>query len=83
MTAKVKVGQRGQVVIPKKLREKHKIEMGVILEIEDTKDGLILKPYNPVKEMKGIGKGIFGDSVKYQKKIREEWDRKDENRSRH
>ncbi len=74
MTETVKVGQRGQVVIPKKLRKKHKIEIGVVLEIEDTKEGLILKPYNPVAEMKGLGKGIFGEPVKYQKKLREEWD---------
>jgi hypothetical protein len=26
--------------------------------------------------MKGLGKGIFGDPVKFQKKLREEWDSK-------
>jgi len=34
---------------------------------------LLLKPYNPIAEMKGLGRGVFGDPVKYQKKIREEW----------
>ncbi len=29
-------------------------------------------PFNPIAEMKGLGKGVFGDPVKYQKKIREE-----------
>jgi AbrB family looped-hinge helix DNA binding protein len=70
----VKVGIRGQVVIPKKLRQKHGIEEGIILEIDDTKDGLLLKPYNPLSEMKGLGKNVFGDPVKYQKKIRREWE---------
>jgi len=28
--------------------------------------------------MKGFGKGIFGDPVKYQKKLREEWENKQE-----
>jgi AbrB family looped-hinge helix DNA binding protein len=74
LSDKVKVGMRGQVVIPKKLRKKHGIEQGIILEIDDTKEGLLLKPFNPLSEMKGLGKGVFGDPVKYQKKIREEWE---------
>ena len=73
VTEKVKVGMRGQVVIPKKLRKKHNIEEGIILEIDDTKEGLLLKPFNPVSELKGLGKGVFGDPVKYQKKLRKEW----------
>ena len=73
MVEKVKVGMRGQVVIPKKLRKKLNIENGIILEIEETKDGLLLKPYNPVLEMKGIGEGVFGEPVEYQMKLRKEW----------
>jgi len=34
---------------------------------------LLLKPFNPVAEMKGLGNGVFGDPVEYQKKLREEW----------
>lgn len=71
---KVKVGMRGQVVIPKKLREKLNIENGNILEIEEAENGLLLKPYNPVVELKGIGRGVFGDPVKYQRRLREEWE---------
>jgi len=74
MPEKVKVGMRGQVVIPKKLRKKFNIEEGIIIEINETEEGLLLKPYNPVAAMKGLGKGIFGDSVKYQKKLRAEWE---------
>jgi AbrB family looped-hinge helix DNA binding protein len=74
MVEKVKVGLRGQVVIPKKLRKKLNIENGIILEIEETQEGLLLKPYNPVAEMKGLGKGVFGEPVKYQKKLRREWE---------
>jgi AbrB family looped-hinge helix DNA binding protein len=75
MVEKVKVGMRGQVVIPKKLRKKLNIENGIILEIEETEDGLLLKPYNPVAEMKGLGKGIFGEPVEYQRRLRKEWER--------
>ena len=71
---KVKVGMRGQVVIPRKLRKKLNIENGIILEIEETKEGILLRPYNPVAEMKGLGKGVFGEPVKYQRKLREEWE---------
>ena len=78
MVEKVKVGMRGQVVIPKRLRKKLNIEHGVILEIEEAEEGLLLKPYNPVTEMKGLGKGVFGDPIEYQRKLRKEW----ENRNR-
>ena len=74
MSEKIKVGMRGQVVIPKKFRKKLKIESGIILEINATDEGLFLKPFNPVSELKGLGKGVFGDPIKYQKKLREEWE---------
>lgn len=76
MSETVKVGKRGQVVIPKKLRKKYNIEEGIIIEIDETKEGLLLKPFNPVAELKGLGKGVFGDPVKFQKKLREEWEDK-------
>ena len=75
MSDKIKVGVRGQIVIPKKYRKKLNIETGIILEINATNEGLFLKPFNPASELKGIGKGIFGDPIKYQKKLREEWER--------
>jgi AbrB family looped-hinge helix DNA binding protein len=74
MSEKIKVGMRGQIVIPKKFRKKLNIESGIILEINATDGGLFLKPFNPVGEMKGLGKGVFGDPVKYQKKLRGEWE---------
>jgi AbrB family looped-hinge helix DNA binding protein len=76
MSETVKVGKRGQVVIPKKLRKKYNIEEGIIIEIDETKEGLLLKPFNPVAELKGLGKGVFGDPVKFQKKLREDWEDK-------
>ncbi len=74
MSDKIKVGIRGQVVIPKKYRKKLNIETGIILEISAKDDVLLLKPFNPAGELKGLGKGIFGDPIKYQKKLREEWE---------
>jgi AbrB family looped-hinge helix DNA binding protein len=74
MSEKIKVGMRGQVVIPKKYRKRLNIECGIILDVKVVDEGLFLKPFNPVGELKGLGKGVFGDPVKYQKKIREEWE---------
>ena len=74
MSDKIKVGLRGQVVFTKKYRKKLNIESGIILEINATDDGLLLRPFNPLGELKGLGKGVFGDPVHYQKKVREEWD---------
>jgi len=74
MSEKVKVGARGQVVIPKRLREKLDIHHGVVLELEETEKGILLKSYDPVKQLRGLGKGLFGEPVKYQRKLREEWE---------
>ena len=73
MAEQVKVGLRGQVVFPERLRKKLNIENGVILEIEETTEGLLLKLRNPVAELKGIGKNIFGEPLLYQRKLRDEW----------
>jgi AbrB family looped-hinge helix DNA binding protein len=73
LSEKAKVGMRGQVVIPKKLRKKFNIENGTIIEFIETEEGLLLKPFNSIANLKGLGKGVFGDPVKYQKKLREGW----------
>ena len=68
----VRVGTIGEIVIPEKLCRKYSIKTGTVLEIKETKEGLLLKLFNPVADMKGVGKGIFGDPIKYQKRLREE-----------
>jgi len=83
LVEKVKVSARGQVVIPKVFRRRLRIEHGTIIEIEETDKGLLLRPYNPVAEMKGSGKGVFGEPVEYQKRLRREWDLNVEGRSGH
>ena len=75
MVEKVRVGARGQLVIPKKLRKKLNIEHGDILEIREVEGGILLKPYNPVARMRGLGKGVFGDPIRYQRRIRTEWEK--------
>lgn len=73
LVGRVKVGARGQVVIPKGVRERLNIDHGVLLEFEETEGGILLRPYNPVERLRGLGEGLFGDPVRYQRKLREEW----------
>jgi AbrB family looped-hinge helix DNA binding protein len=73
MDERIRVGARGQVVIPKKIRKRLDIEQGVVLEVKETGEGIVLKPYNPVRKLRGLGRGLFGDPVKYQEKLRKEW----------
>jgi bifunctional DNA-binding transcriptional regulator/antitoxin component of YhaV-PrlF toxin-antitoxin module len=72
MAEKVKVGKQGEIILPLKLQRKFSIKAGAVLEIKEIKEGLLLKPFNPVAELKGLGRGIFGDPLEYQKKIRDE-----------
>ncbi|MDP3734296.1 MAG: AbrB/MazE/SpoVT family DNA-binding domain-containing protein [Nanoarchaeota archaeon] len=44
MTEVVSVGEKGQIVIPKKLRDEFKIEKGTKLLISEEDDKIILKP---------------------------------------
>jgi hypothetical protein len=46
----------------------------VMLRHTTTSEWLLLNPWKKIKEMKGFGKGVFGDAVKYQRRLREEWD---------
>lgn len=44
MAEVVSVGQKGQIVIPKKLREEFKIDKGTKLLVSEENDRIILKP---------------------------------------
>jgi len=73
-----KITKKGQITIPLKFREILKIQTGekVLFDLEGEKVVLKKAPLNPVANLVGLGKGIFGDSVTYQRKIRDEWEDK-------
>ena len=73
-----KITKKGQITIPLKFREILKIQTGekVLFDLEEEKVVLKKAPLNPVANLVGLGKGIFGDSMKYQRKIRGEWEDK-------
>jgi AbrB family looped-hinge helix DNA binding protein len=56
--AKVKVSPKFQVVIPKPLREELQIQPGQELLIYSIEGSLRLIPHRPVKELRGIAKGM-------------------------
>jgi AbrB family looped-hinge helix DNA binding protein len=56
--AKVKVSPKFQVVIPKSLRDELKIEPGQELLMYSVEGSLRLVPRRPVKELRGIAKGM-------------------------
>jgi len=48
---KIKVGNKGQILIPKVLREKYNINQGELVAIEPTSEGLVIKGRPSPKEI--------------------------------
>jgi len=73
-----RITKKGQITIPQKFREILGVKAGekVIFDLEDEKLVLKKAPQNPVANLVGLGKGIFGASLEYQRKIRNEWEEK-------
>ena len=44
-----KLSSKGQVILPKHIRTAHKWEPGVEFSVEDTPEGLLLRPLKPFK----------------------------------
>ena len=45
--AKTRLSSKGQVIIPKAVRDRHGWEPGVELEVEDHGEAVVLRPANP------------------------------------
>jgi AbrB family looped-hinge helix DNA binding protein len=70
---KTLVSERGQVVIPKKIRDTIHLNKGDELEIEVRDDTIVLKPLRRFKAKKwqdyaGIGEGLVAAHLKDKKK---------------
>jgi len=70
------ITKKGQVTIPLKFRDILGIRAGekVIFDVEEEKVVLKKAQVDPVSDFVGLGKGIFGTGVAYQRKIRSEWE---------
>jgi len=71
----ITVTRKGQVTIPAEYRKKYRINEGGRVLIEDTSDGLLLRPVQDLEEQAGIDAGKY--DVKELKtsldRMREEW----------
>ena len=47
------VSSKGQIVIPRHLREKHRLTSGMRLQIGETDEGLVLSPVRPARPSVG------------------------------
>ena len=48
------VSSKGQIVIPRHLREKHRLTSGVRLQISETDEGLVLSPIKKARSRAGL-----------------------------
>lgn len=76
---KTLLSERGQVVIPKKIREAVHVEKGDEFEIEVVGETIVLKPIKRFKAGKwqdyiGIGEGIADSYLKNKKRDKEKED---------
>lgn len=71
-----KVTKKGQVTIPLRLRKLLGIMTGekVVFEVDGEKITLKKAPKNPIADLVGLGKGVFGKSLDYQMRMRDEWE---------
>ncbi len=77
-----KVSSKGQIVIPKRLREKLGIREGEKVTIEEADEVVLVmkKVKRPVKAMRGLFKGkAKRSSVELVRELREEWEKDLEN----
>jgi len=75
MQKEVIVTRKGQITIPVELRRKYDIKEGSLILVEDTSEGILLKPIPRFEDLAGVDKGKY--DVKELKemldKVREEW----------
>ena len=73
------LSKKYQVVIPKEIRKRMRLSVGATVTMHALDDGkaiLVKHPTDPVKAMRGLGKGIWralGGTEKYIKTERASW----------
>ncbi|MCC6329302.1 MAG: AbrB/MazE/SpoVT family DNA-binding domain-containing protein [Acidobacteria bacterium] len=58
----VKLSSKFQVVIPREVREKLKLKPGTMFRVADVGGTVELIPVRPMKEYRGILKGVLSDT---------------------
>jgi AbrB family looped-hinge helix DNA binding protein len=58
------VSSKGQVVIPRALREKYRLTSGTRLQVAESDEGLVLAPLEPARSSRHVGWRALRGSVK-------------------
>lgn len=58
MTAQTRVSAKGQVVIPKEVRERLRLIPGRVLDVIETADGVLLRPQSEPRERLSVEEGL-------------------------
>ena len=73
------VGTRGQVTIPKDIRDALKIKPGDSIQFKlDGGTIKITKVKDPISKLEGMGTGIFENGLEVVKRLRKEWKSREE-----
>ena len=61
----MKIFQKGQVVIPAELRTKYQIEVGDLIDVVSTDNGILLKPKPKKRNKETLTQKLFGVFTSY------------------
>jgi AbrB family looped-hinge helix DNA binding protein len=74
---RVKVSSKHQIAVPSAVRKRLGIEAGdhLLVEVQDGAIVLVPEPADPVSELKGLGRDVWGgiDAQEYVDRERGEW----------
>lgn len=70
---KVRVKRKGQVTVPAHIREKMNIDEGMMLEVREHPEGILLKPLSGIKAGKVVGQKEHDKIIGELDQLRSEW----------
>ncbi len=72
-SSQVRVKHKGQVTIPSELRARLGIEEGALLEVEEQRGVIVLKPVPPLKGGKVVGEETHKQVIRELDQLRRDW----------
>jgi AbrB family looped-hinge helix DNA binding protein len=72
-SSQVRVKHKGQVTIPSDLRARLGLEEGTLLDVEERRGSIVLKPLPPVKGGRVVGRRRHEDIISELDKLRADW----------
>lgn len=72
-SSQVRVKRKGQVTIPSELRARLGIEEGALLEVEEQKGAIVLKPAPPLEGGEVVGEETHRQVIRELDRLRRDW----------